>query len=267
MRWALSKMQRGDHFVLKCNEEEMWAVGWHDHHYKCYLTTHGTDLLGKPAPRKDKTLTPTQIIASTYLAHKLLQKYQHEIDWVDRHNRYRQGILGLHTVWTTTKRWQTRIQLVFPSLTLFLLVAICFLSGVWKKKLSKMTVCFGSVCVRALCWNSWIKHQDMNEIGKIPGYWGGPFCKLRSDERWDMRLGEKKIATGINRGVNRTIQGRCTSCRARNKKQDKRDRAPNTLPIPIVHGVVFVILVNTFAKTKLAGLSICESERLELIMK
>jgi hypothetical protein len=30
--------------------------------------------------------------------------------WVDRHNRFRQDILGLHRTWKT-KRWQTRIQL------------------------------------------------------------------------------------------------------------------------------------------------------------
>ena len=37
--------------------------------------------------------------------------------WVDRHNRYRQGILGLHSIWKT-KRWQTRIQLELLGVTL-----------------------------------------------------------------------------------------------------------------------------------------------------
>jgi len=30
--------------------------------------------------------------------------------YVDRHSRFRQGILGLNRVWKT-KRWQTRVQL------------------------------------------------------------------------------------------------------------------------------------------------------------
>ncbi len=37
--------------------------------------------------------------------------------WVDRDNRYRQGILGLHGIWKT-KRWQTRIQLELLGVTL-----------------------------------------------------------------------------------------------------------------------------------------------------
>jgi hypothetical protein len=65
-------MKRGEHIVMKCNEEEMWAVGWHDHHFKCYLTTHGTDLPGKPAPKKDKILKPTQITKSKFLVLKSL---------------------------------------------------------------------------------------------------------------------------------------------------------------------------------------------------
>ncbi len=43
-----------------------------------------------------------------------------------------------------------------------------------------------------------------------------------------IRLGLKKIVTGINKGTMRAVQGRCASCRARNKRQEKRGRAPNT---------------------------------------
>ncbi len=56
MRWMLSHMRRGEHMVMKCNGAEMWAMGWHDHHYKCYLTTHGTDLPGKPAQKKKTSI-------------------------------------------------------------------------------------------------------------------------------------------------------------------------------------------------------------------
>ncbi len=53
LRWTLTEMARGDHVVLKCNEEaNLWAIGWHDHHYKCYVTTHGTTNLGKPADKR-----------------------------------------------------------------------------------------------------------------------------------------------------------------------------------------------------------------------
>ena len=43
-----------------------------------------------------------------------------------------------------------------------------------------------------------------------------------------IRLGLKKVVTGISKGTNRAVQGRCTSCRARNKRHEKRGRAPNT---------------------------------------
>jgi len=37
MRWQLSTMERGEHIVLKLAGKDIWAVGWHDHHYKCYI--------------------------------------------------------------------------------------------------------------------------------------------------------------------------------------------------------------------------------------
>jgi hypothetical protein len=32
---------------------------------------------------------------------QIIANCQHEMGWVDRHNRYRQGILGLHKIWKT----------------------------------------------------------------------------------------------------------------------------------------------------------------------
>jgi hypothetical protein len=53
LRWTLTEMARGDHVVLKCNEDvNLWTIGWHDHHYKCYITTHGTTNPGKPADKR-----------------------------------------------------------------------------------------------------------------------------------------------------------------------------------------------------------------------
>ena len=49
-----------------------------------------------------------------------------------------------------------------------------------------------------------------------------------TDRCVQIRLGEKKIMTGINKGTSRAVQGRCTSCRARNKRFEKKGRSPNT---------------------------------------
>ena len=31
IRYTLAEMKRGDHVVFKCNEDKLWAIGWHDH--------------------------------------------------------------------------------------------------------------------------------------------------------------------------------------------------------------------------------------------
>ena len=49
-----------------------------------------------------------------------------------------------------------------------------------------------------------------------------------TDRCVQIRLGEKKIMTGINKGTSRAVQGRCTSCRARNKRFETKGRSPNT---------------------------------------
>ena len=50
LRWTIAKADRGTHDVLKLMtvdpmtvtmEEDVYAIGWSDHHLKCYLTTHG----------------------------------------------------------------------------------------------------------------------------------------------------------------------------------------------------------------------------------
>ena len=43
-----------------------------------------------------------------------------------------------------------------------------------------------------------------------------------------VRLGTKRIVSGTNKGERRPIQGRCTTCSARNKKMMRRGRAPRT---------------------------------------
>jgi hypothetical protein len=98
IRHTLSKMQRGEHITLKCEEvENLWAIGWHDHHFKCFVTTHGVTKLGKPAPKRHQDME-----GGTYLKEiprpDVIAKYQGEMGYVDRHSRFRQGILHLAKV-------------------------------------------------------------------------------------------------------------------------------------------------------------------------
>jgi hypothetical protein len=98
MRYTLSEMRRGEHIVFQCREHEnLWAVGWHDFHYKCYLTTHGTTNPGKPADKKRQDAETNVNFQINVLRPEILVKYNQEMGHVDRHNFYRQGILKLHS--------------------------------------------------------------------------------------------------------------------------------------------------------------------------
>ena len=220
MRWTLSRMKRGEHIILKCNEEEMWAVGWHDHHYKCYITTHGTDLPGKPAPKKRQEFETNTNYKIQIPRPEIIAKYQQEMGWVDRHNRYRQGILGLHSIWKT-KRWQTRIQLELLGVTLVDSFLACLhLLPKWRSEKDdeqEGSLFWKYVCVLVKQLDQVPRHERNRENEVDPS--GG--CV-------QVRLGEKKIVSGINKGTSRAVQGRCTSCRARNKRLGKKGRSPNT---------------------------------------
>ncbi len=63
-----------------------------------------------------------------------------------------------------------------------------------------------------------------------------------------IRLGQRKTVSGVNRGFERAIQGRCTSCHVRKK---------------ILHAWSYLCLSS--AKTKLAGLNTLDRSDLILI--
>ena len=221
LRWALSHMRRGEHVVLKCNEEEMWAIGWHDHHYKCYLTTHGVDLPGKPAPKKRQDFETNINYNINVPRPHIIEKYQHEMGWVDRHNRYRQGILGLHKVWKT-KRWQTRIQTELLATCLVDSFLACIhLLPKWRveKEHEQDESLFWKFVCELIKQLDQVPRQERNREDNIVD---------PASNCVQVRLGEIKVVSGVNKGNSRAIQGRCTSCRIRNKKQEKRGRAPKT---------------------------------------
>jgi hypothetical protein len=104
-------MNRGEHIVFKCLDVPyLWAVGWHDHHFKCYVTTHGVTTPGKPAPKRRQDIEGTTWLKAIHRPHIIIAKYQSEMGYVDRHNQFRQAYLHLPKIWKT-HRWQTRIQL------------------------------------------------------------------------------------------------------------------------------------------------------------
>jgi hypothetical protein len=140
--------------------------------------------------------------------------------WVDRHNRYRQGISGLHSIWKT-KRWQTRIQLELLSVTLVDYFLACLsLLPKWqieKDAEQEDSLFWKYVCVLINQLDQTQRHERNRENEVDP-----------STRCVQIRLGEKKIMSGINKGTSRAVQGRCKSCRARNKRFEKKGNSFNT---------------------------------------
>jgi hypothetical protein len=57
LRWCLVGTDRGTHVIFKERQADRWAVGWHDIHFKCYITTHGlTTEAETPALKKRQKL-------------------------------------------------------------------------------------------------------------------------------------------------------------------------------------------------------------------
>jgi hypothetical protein len=218
MRFTLSKMKRGDFIVLKCQDvENLWAIGWHDHHFKCYVTTHGVTTLGKPAPkrRQDKE-------GSTWLKEiprpDVIAKYQNEMGYVDRHNNFRQGTLHLAKVWKTT-RWQTRIQLELLGMTM----VDAFLASrkhmpKWLSMDDETSIFWKFVHVVSgqLDDRPWSEKQREGEDSNPIHH-----CKHLS-------LGSFKVASGNLKGNLKRKQNRCKYCRIRMALAGEKGRSPHT---------------------------------------
>jgi hypothetical protein len=88
MRWVLQSLNRGESCVFKLENEEVWAVGWSDVHYKTYITTHGLSSEGEPTQKKRQRLDGRNYRIEIARP-KVIARYQNHMGWVDRHNRFR----------------------------------------------------------------------------------------------------------------------------------------------------------------------------------
>jgi hypothetical protein len=77
-------MNRGDHIVLKSKDYPyLYAIGWHDMHYKCFITTMGLLYLALLHLKNARTNT-VKIKISIFLALLLLQSINRRWDgWTD----------------------------------------------------------------------------------------------------------------------------------------------------------------------------------------
>jgi hypothetical protein len=208
MRWTLATMQRGAHIILKSmDHENLWAIGWHDVHYKCYITTNGVTTPGEPAPPKMQNITGRNYYLSIPRPH-VIAKCQGEMGYVDRHNRFRQGILHLPNIWKP-RRWQTRIQLEILGLTLVDSFLACRKLMVrWQEEgdeKKKESIFWKFVAVLL----PQIDSRGRDDLFREPDEAPGAQCHM-------IRLGNERTIDGTHRGELRAVQMRCTSCSKRN---------------------------------------------------
>jgi hypothetical protein len=107
-RWALVDQDRGEYVVFKLVDlENVWAIGWSDVHFKTFICTQGVSTLGQVADKKRQRVDGRNYTIQVYRP-RVIEDYQKNVEYVDRHNRYRQIILGLAKLWRTQKMAGTR---------------------------------------------------------------------------------------------------------------------------------------------------------------
>jgi hypothetical protein len=223
-------MNRGDHIVLKCRDYPcLWAIGWHDVHYKCFVTTNGTTLPGPPALKKRQDRKGTNYNINIPRP-AIIAKYQQEMGWVDRHNRFRQGILHLPNIWTT-RRWQTRIQLEILALTLVDTFLACRkIMPRWQKEGDEEGIFWKFVATLI---------PQIDPRGKDELSYEDEDDALCATRCHMVRLGQKNTYDGKHRGETRAIQMRCTYCSLRNKRTKTTGRSPLTAWTCSVHNKIY----------------------------
>ena len=226
LRWALVGKERGSHVVFKDKDRDLWAIGWSDHHYKLYLTTHGVTTPGEVAmkkrQRRDGRNYHIQIPRPSQV-----EDYAKEMGWVDRHNRFRQDIIGLSKVWRT-KKWQTRLQLDFLSMAMVdaFLLAKKF-HPKWagnpgrKTKVSELWSFIETVLPQ-------LGDNNLNE------------SSLPSMKCVQVPIGKRKVEEGKLKGTLSTKQQRCVYCRKAGRKEKRKDgtfgtKTPRTSYTCIAH--------------------------------
>jgi hypothetical protein len=218
MRCTLSKLKRGDHIVLKCVElPNVWAVGWHDHHYKCYITTHGVTTPGKPAPKRRQDIAGTNYTREIPRPH-IIAKYQDEMGYVDRHNNFRQGTLKLAKTWKT-KRWQTRIQLELLGTTIVDAFLACRKVMPKYRDLDDTDSIFWKFVCAVI---GQIDHRPISERVR-EGEDENPTVHCKH-----VPIGQYRVSTGTYKGSLKSKQSRCKYCPLRRRADDESGTSPPT---------------------------------------
>ena len=204
-RWALVDEDRGKSVVFKLVDvENVWAVAWSDIHFKTFICTQGVSTLGEAAEKKRQRADGRNYKIQVNRP-KVIEDYQKNMGYIDRHNRYRQNILGLAKLWRT-KKWQVRVILEVFGMALVdsFLLARKFIQR-WQTTDNSDGVFWKYVMA--------LLPQLANE------YDGGPTRSLLKCEQ--VLIGKTKVENGVSAGRVVAKQMRCVYCSKTNKLRKK----------------------------------------------
>jgi hypothetical protein len=209
-------MERGEHVVFKCDDEDVWAIGWSDVHFKLYLATCGQSGPGASAAKKRQRADGRNYSIQVDRP-QVIAEYAQNMGNVDLHNRYRQGMLKLHQVWSV-KHWQTRMQSE--------LFATCLVDGFL---LSQHFL------------PAWQVSSDTSKFFKWLGVLLGQLEKMAKENDNVLRadteallavakceqraIGHVIIQSGPNAGKKRTTQERCRYCSLAGRHEPRNERS------------------------------------------
>ena len=202
-RWALVDEDRGKYVVFKNVElNNIWAIGWSDVHFKTFICTQGVSTWGEAAAKK-RQRADGRNYAIQVPRPSVIKDYQKNMGYVDRHNRFRQNLLGLHKLWRT-KKWQVRVILDLFGIALVdsFLLARKFIPR-WKDAEDTESVFWKYVMT--------LLPQVASE------YEGRQTVSLYKCEQ--VLIGKQKVETGKSAGRIVAKQMRCTFCIKTNKKR------------------------------------------------
>ncbi len=211
-RWALVDQDRGKYVVFKLVVlENVWAIGWSDVHFKAFICTQGASTLGQAADKKRQRVDGRNYTIQVDRP-RVIEDYQKNMGYVDRHNRYRQNILGLTKLWRT-KKWQVRVILEVFGMALVdsFLLARKFIPR-WQQADTSDGVLWKYVT--ALLKDIF---QVANEYDGSRQTFSQYKCEL-------VLIGKTKVGTGKSAGRVVAKQMRCVYCIKTNKKQKKECR-------------------------------------------
>ena len=244
LRWTLAGSERGAHVVFKLRGKETWAIGWNDIHFKLYLATCGESGPGKPAGKMRQRADGRNFSINVPRT-KVVTEYATNMGNVDLHNRFRQGMLGLHKVWRTTT-WQARVQS-----ELFTACAIdaFLLSQQFLPKWTR-TNYEGDDDSKLFAWLGALMGSLINMVEENDNVARAEVAVREERECRQVPIGRKRVKTGRGEGNYRAIQQRCKYCTMVGKKEkfnpdsNAKPGACRTTFTYSIHGNVFMCKIG-----------------------